>query len=562
LNTDIVTNETHSIPSATAETERQQPFAWFTRRRLFFLVIIVAALFYLQFRLWELPVRGDRANWDYFAQVIARGGIPYRDVVNIKSPLSAYIGAAAIVITKPFGLRDIYAIRLIYGLLLALTTGFTFLIANDYFASRRKGILAALILLAFSSFAGLNAGIQPKTPMVLFGLISLWAVWRDKPFTAGLFGMLSALSWQPGLLFVGAAGLAFSRYLTSWRDGKVVKLLIGAVVPLLIMLLYFAATGALRDFYMWSFDYNRTVYGPREMRSLSNTFHQIGAILQTHYRESRVYLFLAALGFFVAIGMAFKEAKFEDAKGFLKGLINNAPRHAILIAPCVYFLFCLIDLQGNADMIPLLPFAAIFAAVLIVWAIDAAAKYLFKQKSESAEQQSNQKTQSYATIPFAVICLIVFAFNEKSALSMKRGYATVARQDAEVAQIVSYLQPGDKIFVQGRTEILVLSGLTNASKYFFLDRGKDTYLDKMEEGGFAGWFERLKAERPKIVALSRLKPVDHREDFRTWARDEYVPVEDRIFSYFVRKDAASQIPASNERKEKKARDDDDEDVEN
>ncbi len=558
MRTDIIQHDAPSPVSSNAETKISQSFKWFTRRRLFFLVIIFAALFYLQFRLWEVPVRGDRANWDYFAQVIARGGIPYRDVVNIKSPLSAYIGAAAIVVTKPFGLRDLYAIRLIFGLLLALTVGFTFLIAGDYFDSRRKGILAALILLAFSSFAGLNAGIQPKTPMILFGLISLWAVWKDKPFAAGLFGMLSALSWQPGLLFVGAAGLAFSRYLTNWRDGRVVRIIIGAAIPLLIMLLYFAVVGALRDFYMWSFDYNRTVYGPREMRSVSNTFQQIGAILQTHYRESRIYLLLAAIGFVVAVIQTIRHSK--AGKSFLKSVKDNAPRHAILIAPLVYFLFCLIDLQGNADMIPLLPFAAMFAAYLIVWMIDTFFAYLSRYKTDGANRQAQRQQDNYAALAFVVVCLVVFVFNEKSALAMRRGYATVARQDAEIAKLVAYLEPGDKIFVQGRTEILVLSGLTNASKYFFLDRGKDTYLDKMEEGGFAGWFERLKAERPKIVALSRLKPVDHREDFRAWANEEYIAVEDRIFSYFVRKDAASQIPAANE--PKKARDEDDDDIEN
>src|SRR4030095_10513611 len=40
--------------------------------------------------------RGDLAIWDYVSQSILRGQIPYRDVIEIKTPLSAYISAVAI----------------------------------------------------------------------------------------------------------------------------------------------------------------------------------------------------------------------------------------------------------------------------------------------------------------------------------------------------------------------------------------------------------------------------------------------------------------------------------
>ena len=53
------------------------------------------------------------------------------------------------------------------------------------------------------------------------------------PFTA-VFGMLSALAWQPGLLFVGAASLAFSRYLTSWRDKKTLKMLVNVLLKMFL----------------------------------------------------------------------------------------------------------------------------------------------------------------------------------------------------------------------------------------------------------------------------------------------------------------------------------------
>jgi hypothetical protein len=547
-----------------SEPDTDTRLSWFTRRRLVFITLIFAALFYAQFRLWELPVRADRANWDYFAQVIARGGVPYRDVVNIKSPLSAYLSAAAILVTRPFGLRDIYAIRWLSYLMIVLTVGFTFLIANDYFESRRKGILAALIMLAFQPFAILNAGTQPKTSMILFGLMALWAILKDKPFTAGLFGMLSALCWQPGLLFVGAAGLAFSRYLTNWRDGKVVRVVAGAALPLLCLLFYFWLTGALHDFYMWTFDFNRTVYGPREMHSVSTSINRMQSIMKMTYPESRYYFVLGGLGFFLGVAIEFAQAAKSHEKGFVKSLIENAPRQAILISAMVYFLFCLIDLQGNADTLPMLPFIAIFAAVLLVNAIDLVIelfeRFRLRRKNlkEFDSEMKNRIPGSTAegqrpllnAILFSLGCLVIFVQLEKSLMQRKPAGVTIGKQDAEVAKIIATLAPDDKIFVQGRTEILVLAGLANASKYYFMDRGKDSYLDKMEADGFAGWFERLKAQRPKVVALSRMKMVDHKADFYQWMHDGYDLHEDKIFTYYIRHDGKPTTTPSPVREEK------------
>src|SRR5262249_319443 len=116
------------------------------------------------------------------------------------------------------------AIRLLYILLAALTVAFTFQIALEFLESPAVALLAAALMLSVYSFLRFNGGgVQPKTPMVLFGLLSLLAIVRDRPATAGVFGwpatagvfaMLSMLSWQPGLLFVGAGVLSFSRYLT------------------------------------------------------------------------------------------------------------------------------------------------------------------------------------------------------------------------------------------------------------------------------------------------------------------------------------------------------------
>lgn len=524
-----------SLASAAQIEERPRSISeqrqWLTRRRLFWIVAIVALAFYAQSRFWNMPSAGDRANWDYIAQVISRGGVPYRDVVNIKSPLSAYIGAAAIVATRAFGLRDAQALRFTYIILAALTVAFAFLITLDYFESRSLALLAATIMLSFGAVARLNGGgIQPKTPMILFGLITLWAIIKDRPFAAGVFGMLSALSWQPGLLFVGAAGLAFSRYLTSWRDLKVVKLLAGASIPLAIPLIYFWAVGALMDFYLWNIHFNATIYGPRGVRTLASFYHRIAKMLSGTYHSGRLFFALSVPGLLWALWQEARQAKQQGARSIL----DRAPYHAIFIAPVVYFLFCAIDIQGGADLLPLLPFVAIFAAIIIGQLVKGAAGLLARWRPAINRGLLEARAISVAT---AIIFLIITG----DAVMSGRDHRLKA-QDEEVAQIVSYLEPGDKIYVHGQTEILVLSGLTNASKYYLLDRGKDEYLDIILDGGFAGWLRTLKEERPKIVVLNRIKTMLHKKEFTDWMEQDYVSRKGRFFVYYVRKDAANDIP--------------------
>ena len=498
-------------------------FEWFDRRRLFWIVLIAGGLVYSQAQFWNQPSGGDRANWDYFAQVIARGGVPYRDVVNIKSPLSAYIGASAILVGKPFGLGDVLAIRLTFFVLSVLTLGFTFLVALDYFKSIRIAVFTATVMLTFDAFARFNAGgIQPKTAMVLFGLVTLWAIGKDRPLTAGVFGMLSALAWQPGLLFVGAAGLAFSRYLTSWRDRKAVKMLVGAAIPLAILLAYFWVSGALQSFYLWNIHFNVTVYAPHESRSLDDFFKHLAKLLNGFYHNSRDYFYLALAGLCVAIWQESKRAIKQGGRPFL----DRASTHVVIIAPMVYFGFCMIDIQSGPDLIPLVPFVAIFAAVAIEFVVEQTAN-LFSRAGKNSGL-----IQSWA--PVAIVAFILYR-NVSGAFFFERGFPTLKDQRPAVEEITSHLEPGDKIFVYGRTEILVLSGLTSVSKYFLLDRGKAQYLNQVEPGGFNGWLERLKAERPKIVALDRLGTDGSLQPLEEWVATEYEARSNRVFAYYIRK---------------------------
>src|SRR5215470_13602689 len=91
---------------------------WIDKRPALLAFLISLAVIVVYHRSWE-PETGDSAIWDYVAQCILRGQIPYKDVIEIKGPGSAYLSAAAMCIGKYVGIRDVISVRLMQILLLA-----------------------------------------------------------------------------------------------------------------------------------------------------------------------------------------------------------------------------------------------------------------------------------------------------------------------------------------------------------------------------------------------------------------------------------------------------------
>src|SRR5262249_45059222 len=129
------------------------PFSGIASNRLILILIFAfTTLLILYNGSILVPERGDQAMWDYMAQAILRGQIPYRNVDNIKTPLSAYISWAGILVGKAVGLDQLIAIRYLglvtAGLLLVLT----FAVTKAYTGSRVAAIISALAPLTLERF--------------------------------------------------------------------------------------------------------------------------------------------------------------------------------------------------------------------------------------------------------------------------------------------------------------------------------------------------------------------------------------------------------------------------
>lgn len=478
-------------------------------RTLALLSCLISVIVMILYRPFARPEVGDPTIYDYLAQAILRGQIPYRDVVDIKGPGAPYLSAVAVFVGRVFGLRDMFAIRALHILLAGLLSAVTFQVANVYFRSRVAAAMAFLIPLLREPIAkAFIGGTQPKLPMMVFGLLTLLMIAKDRPFVAGVFSMLSCLCWQPGLLFTGTAVLIFSRYLTSWRDLKALRVVAGAVVPLALVLGYFYSKGALDDLWAWTITYNYSVFGPEAGPTLGNALRHIWIMSHRVFEREILIVVVSVLGL-----LLFVLARIRDRVRRRAALASpDLFKDAIVFPPLAYFAFTLINFQGPPDLIPFFPFVGIFAGWLVV-RIGRAIGPRIPFKNLAPPLRGAIVGISAVLVIFAVVFVRAGKFQLRG--------LKLQDQEAAMQQLAQQLQPGDKIYVHGAVEILVLLNRPNLNPYVDFDWGKDNFAVWRRGISFREFIDEMEAAAPRYVSVTRLRKVQHREELEQWVNEHY-----------------------------------------
>lgn len=485
------------------------------------LISVVVLILYKPF---ARPEVGDPTIYDYLAQAILRGQIPYRDVVDIKGPGAPYISATAIFLGRIFRLGDIFSIRLLHLLLVGLLSAVTFQVANTYLNSRIAAVIAFLIPLLREPIAKtFIGGTQPKLPMMIFGLLTLLMIARNRPFVAGVFSMLSCLCWQPGLLFTGIAVLIFSRYLTSWRDLKALRVVAGALLPLAVVLAYFYSKGALGDLWTWTITYNYSVFGPEAGPTMGNALRHIWVMTRRVFEKEILIVLLSILGLFL---FGFERVR-QRVRGKAALASPDLFKDGIVFPPLIYFAFTLVNFQGPPDLIPFFPFVGIFAGWIIV-RVGSAIEPRLRFKNLAPPLRGSIVGLSAVLVIFAVVAVRAGRFQLRG--------LKLQDQEAAMQQLKQQLQPDDKIYVHGAVEILVLLNRPNLNPYVDFDWGKDNFAMRRRGISFDEFIEQMETAAPKYVSIGRLRRVHHRQELQQWVNEHYEPLP--LFKFdkvFVRK---------------------------
>jgi len=509
---------THGLPLPEFDLRK----LWSSQRHLIFFALFLSAVtLILVNRALVAPEAADHAMWDYMAQAILRGQVPYKDVVNIKTPLSAYLSALALLVGRAVGLNDLIAIRCLYISLAAALLLVTLAVTEAYSGSRIAALLAFCAPLACPRFySWASTGSEPKLVMILFGMLSVLFVAKNQPSWAGFAAMLSCLSWQPGLLFAGTALLAV------WPNKRsVVRTAAGAAIPLLATILYFYWVGGLRDLWRWCFVFDLTVYAPQGFRSLAEQASHIAAVAhRVLAAPGLLVLGLGAIGYATALFAALRRS----------GHAGRAPVAAILLPPAIYVAYWRFDFNSGPYLIPIFPFAAVFAGWLIAGVIKAIA--LRWSAAEKRRVLNLQLLQVLGLIVFAVAAYLAVA----ASLNSKYQGLTLDDDYAMLRTLTDRLAAEDTIYAHGEINILALLNRPNASKYLWFDRGKDDFAGAQVPGGFQEILEAIKSQKPKFVELGRSNGVRCQPDLEEWMDRDYSPFPLPGFEVYMRRPAPSE----------------------
>lgn len=236
---------------------------------------LVAAVVWLRaptfgHRVWNL----DEAIHATVARELLHGGVLYRDAIDQRTPLTYYVVAAVFAVA---GENNLFALHVFTALVIA-ATGFLLWRAGVAWRHAGAGGWAAALYVTLSSsllFEGDAYAFNTEWMLALFtaagALLSARAAAARSArghFAAGAMFGLAFLSKQPALLDL-AAPVAALAYI-AWRDpaerrslaGRLLALAGGALAPVALAALYFAACGALGDAVRYAWLYNLNIYGP------------------------------------------------------------------------------------------------------------------------------------------------------------------------------------------------------------------------------------------------------------------------------------------------------------
>ena len=303
---------------------------------------------------WQPLPSTDSSVFLYTAETILDGGLPYRDVWDHKGPLIYYIDALGLSIAD--GSRwGVWLLELIF------VTGAAWLgyrLLSEVFG--RPAALFASVAWVLMLAPVLDLGNLTEEYGLLFQFGALWFFWRalKQPenhhfWWVGLMGACAFLL-RPNLIGVSAGiaivvGLRYLQQRKASKLGPLLQMAGGFLIPIELVVLYFAINGALPDLWDQVFHYN-FVYS-------DTSWNKRGEVILYGIERLAVLGLLAVTGWVTALTSGQQLAPTTALGAFQQAALWIFPLELLLVS-----------LPGNQFphyLMTLLPIFALFCAALL-----------------------------------------------------------------------------------------------------------------------------------------------------------------------------------------------------
>jgi len=414
----------------------------------------------------------DLGIYSYAGQQVADGVPPYLGVLNRAGPLAHVLPGVGALVARPLGLDELVTMRVLFMLMAAAAVCVAYLLGRDLFRSRGAGLVTASVMLAVHGFISYASnGPREKTPMTLFVIGALWAVTHRRWFSAGVLTSLATLCLQTAFFSTFAAvAVAVLLLAPGERLRSLVKVAAGGLVPVLVLVVWFALAGSLRAAYDGFYGINRRYTVPNP---LTADRELVWEDLQLAYGVSMWLLFAGSV-LLVLISLA---AVSPRARAAQPGLVVLPAMTAGLAAGLWWILQ---EYDAWADLFPMLPFAA----------LGLGAAYAVAVRTLTPRWQAVSATVLTAA---AVAVALTYAVTSRD--------DSLDEQRAATRAVLATLPDGATITSIEAPQPLVLTGRTNPTRYQMFRVGLQDYMEDTWPGGLVGFQEDLVADGPDLVAV-------------------------------------------------------------
>jgi len=256
-----------------------------------------------------LPSR-DSGVFLYVGWRLLRGDIPYRDVWDHKPPLIYFIDALGLTLTPD----SLWGVWLLQGIFIFFTFFLLYKLLDGEFGT--FAALGGTIAFATGLLTILDRGNVTEEYALVFQvlcfLLFVRAYKRDFPIRAsfwiGFWGAFAFLFKQNTIgVWIGFAIILFAVRIFQRRPPllDLVAFLTGWLLPIFIIVIYFASQNALADLWEQAFLYNFTYIGKHEgIRRLIPVFAKGFLYLQNGW-----LLYLTVLGWFTGLLYIWRQLK-------------------------------------------------------------------------------------------------------------------------------------------------------------------------------------------------------------------------------------------------------------
>lgn len=465
------------------------------------LVLVLAALVYGLYGFEGVLLR-DYSIYLYGGQRMAEGIPPYVSVFDHKGPLSPMIAGLGVTLAEQLTWDDIYTVRLVFFATGCLAAVAVYLLGKNVFRSQAAGLFGALAFLGCYGFAQpVASGPEPKTPMVLFQVLSLLLTVQKRWFWAGLSGSLAFLAWQPMVVFPLVTFVLAVTRPREERYGAALRAMAGIAIPLAAIIAYYYYHDALGAF-LDGFVLFNVLYLVRGHIPLIPHLAGAAGVVAVTYSTMLVPLLI---GLAMILRLYFLRP-FE---------YRFAPILLSFPAPA---LWSLRDFQLTDDFYVFLPYAAIGFGAFLALVVQRA------------------KAPRLVAALFGALLLTVALANTFEAVNANAAYSLQGTTIGLPEQREGALEIEDRLGEDARLasinspQVLVLLHKENPNPYLWITAGVDSAIEAREPGGFEGWIQDMEAYAPDAITFfgeSQSLMFDahltseHRQELINWLNSSY-----------------------------------------